>query len=552
MNKFLCPHCGKSHLMLLDKCPETGEAISEVHKLEGVVLAERYKLERRISEGGMGVVYEARHVKLDRRVAVKLLHPYLRVSAETMKRFENEARLAASIGHKNIVDVIDLGRHQGLPYFVMEYLDGEGLNEVLKRRGTLPRAEAVDLGMEILDALTAVHAKGIVHRDLKPGNIMLVTQPGGSRIVKVLDFGICRLQDQSKESINLTRTGSVFGTPRYMSPEQARGEKDIDARADLYSVGVILYRSISGSFPFRGDNYNALLNAIANEDPLPPSSHMSGIPEGLEAIIMRAIARDIDERYQSAAEFMEAIAPYSSVPPPIPSVLPALRRAETTMDPDFRPTVEAKPARAAPPKVEEEKSGSTPTTWDSTMGRRWPADYTWILPASIVLLLVAAGVTALTMFLVSRMNRQDREIERMTRVMGSKDRLDEILPGKQEDPGAAQTAVFGDASVEDSVLIDFTGLPADATVFLDGKPLPQIPILIQGSPEPHAVRVEAPGYLTFETDVVVERDATVEVRMEPASSKTTKKGKASVLEPPIDTTYPGVVGSKKGKKKNGR
>jgi serine/threonine-protein kinase len=544
MNKFDCPHCGKPHLMLLDRCPETGEAISEVHKLEGVVLADRYKLERRISEGGMGVVYEAHHIKLGRRVAVKLLHPYLRVSAETMKRFENEARLAASIGHKNIVDVIDLGRHQGLPYFVMEYLDGEGLNEALRQRGTLPRAEAVDLCIEILDALTAVHAKGVIHRDLKPGNIMLVTQPGGSRIVKVLDFGICRLQDQTQSALNLTRTGSVFGTPRYMSPEQAKGNKEIDHRADLYSVGVILYRCITGGFPFQGDNYNALLNAIANDDPTPPSKHLDTIPDGLEAIIIKAITRGIGERYQSAEGFIEALAPYASVPPPIP--------ADQFTDPDFRPTIKAAAVKGKP--EDEEKSASV-TPWDRTAGKKWTSDFTWLLPAAIIFVMAVAGVSALAMLIVSRMNKQEREIERMTRVMGSKDRLEDILPQKTEpgDPEPKPEPILLEGSSGlNTVKFDVSGIPEDAKVLLNGKPLPQIPILIDASDVPYTIRVEAPGHLPWETDVAITEDTTLNVKLEPGptpASHTKKKGKGGISEPPIDTKYPGVVGKKKKGKK---
>jgi len=542
MNKFQCPHCGKTHLALLDRCPETGEAISEVQKLEGVVLAERYLLIKRISEGGMGVVYEGKHVKLDRRVAVKLLHPYLRVSPETMKRFENEARLAASIGHKNIVDVIDLGRHQGLPYFVMEYLDGEGLNEVLKRRETLPRAEAVDLCIEILDALTAVHAKGIVHRDLKPGNIMLVTQPGGSRIVKVLDFGICRLQDQTPESLSITRTGSVFGTPRYMSPEQARGEKDIDARADLYSVGIILYRSLTGNFPFKGENYNALLNAIANDTPTPPAEWTTSIPEGLQAIIMRAITRDIDARYQTAAEFMEALLPYSSVPPPVPVGQPTLRRMET--HPDFRPTVETAAARAA---RDVDKTSGTPASWEKPAARRWRRDLTWLLPAAIVVALVAAVALGVAMFALPLVSGR---AERRTGVEEGKSHPGETIPRAEEKP----PAVEGPTGGEPAALLDVRGLPDGARVYLDGMPLPQIPILIEISEEPHALRVEAPGYLTLEQAVIVRSDTSVEVRLEPEPEPPAghKKQKGESIEPPIDTTYPSMVGKSGQKKKSGR
>jgi serine/threonine-protein kinase len=377
---------------------------------------------------------------------------------------------------------------------------------------------------------------------------MLVTQPGGSRIVKVLDFGICRLQDQTKEAVHLTRTGSVFGTPRYMSPEQARGEKDIDARADLYSVGVILYRAVTGHFPFRGDNYNALLNAIANDDPMPPSDHLESIPEGLEAIIMKAIARNIDERYQEAANFIEALAPYSSVPPPIPTVQPTARKPDAVLERDLRATIPGPPT----PVEDTEKSAGTPTTWDTTSGRRWSRDNTWLLPASIVMVLVVAGVSALAMFVISRMNRQEQELERMTRVIGAKGKLPEILAEKPaEEPAPPEPPpLFMDATAEDSVLLDFSGLPEGAEVFLDGKPLPQIPILIEASSQPHAIRIEAPGHEPEDMDVTVTEDTTLDVRMQPtAGSRPPKKGQGSFAEPPIDMKYPGMVGKKKKGKK---
>jgi serine/threonine protein kinase len=527
--------------MVVDRCPETDEGISEVYKLEGELLADRYKLGTIISEGGMGVVYEAEHVKLGRRVAVKMLHPHLRVSSDTMKRFENEARLAASVGHKSVVDVLDLGRHEGLPYFVMEYLDGEGLNETLERQGTLERQEAVDMCIELLEGLYAVHIRGIIHRDLKPGNIMLVNQPGGSRIVKVLDFGISRLQESDALALNITKTGSVFGTPRYMSPEQARGQKDIDARADLYAVSVVLYRCLTGGFPFAGDNYNALLNAIATKDPIPPSERIDGIPEGLEAIIMKGLSRSPSDRYQDALAFIEALSPYSRSKPS----LSASQKTLDTISSDMRPTMEG-----PPPEVRSfgDRSG-TGTSWSQTSGRKWPGELTWLLPVGIVTVFALAGIAAVAFLLHSRMTRQQQDIERMSRVIGSKSLAEKYLPEKSAPlpPGLNRPAKpAGDETVA-AITLDIVGLPSEASVNLDGRPLPQIPILLEPDEDVHVLEVQAVGYEPWQKDVALAEDVTVQVQMTPLSVAGPKKGKKAISKPPIDTTYPGMIGKKKSK-----
>ncbi len=543
MKTFRCPHCGEQHLMVVDRCPSTEAGISEVYKLQGELLAERYRLGSIISEGGMGVVYEAEHVTLGRRVAVKMLHPHLRVSAETMLRFENEARLAASVGHRSVVDVIDLGRYQGLPYFVMEYLDGESLGDVLERRGVLEIPEAVDLCIELLEGLRAVHERGIVHRDLKPGNIMLVKQAGGSPILKVLDFGISRLQEADEQGLSITKTGSVFGTPRYMSPEQAKGKKDIDARADLYAVGVVLYRCLTGGFPFTGDNYNALLNAIATSDPVPPRDRVDGIPDGLEAIILKSLARVRTDRYQDANSFIESLAPYASFSPHM-SASQKTVKAKRVDRPTFEPP--------APVSVDP-KSGGTATSWTSTSGKRWRGELTWVLPVAIVTVLVVSGLAALAFFMHSRLARQEQDIERMSRVIGSKKRVDSLIPARPASASPDGSTQDEDRSSADParVRLELTGLPDDATVELDGRPLPQIPILLEPDTGSHVLEVKSAGYEDWEKDIALTADLLIEVVLIPLPAPQTqpvtpmKKVKKGVDQPPIDTSYPGMVGKKK-------
>lgn len=536
MRKFRCPHCGKPHLMMVDRCPETEEGISEIYKLEGELLADRYRLKEIISEGGMGVVYDAVHEKLGRRVAIKMLHPHLRVSADTMKRFENEAKLAASVGHRCVVDVIDLGRHDGLPFFVMEHLEGEALSDILEQRGTLDRREAVDLCIELLEGLHAVHERSIIHRDLKPGNLMLVEQTGGSRILKVLDFGISRLQEAEAAGLSITKTGSIFGTPRYMSPEQAKGKKDLDARADLYAVGVILYRCITGGFPFTGDNYNALLNAIATKEPIAPSDRMDGIPEGLEAIIMKSLSRDRRERYQDAFSFIEALGPYASAPP---SLTASQNTVQDYSAPD-RPTIEA-------PPPSHEKSG-TSTSWTRTGGRGWPGEFTWLLPVAIVTVLAVAVLAGLAFFLHSRLAEEQEQVARMSRIMGGKERAQKMLPAEPAGQPAPRPPVDEaiSPSLPEMVLLELQGLPDGASVELDGRPLPQVPILLAPDDQEHLIVVEAPGYESWQRDVTLMEDLSLQVEMTPLTVSG-KKPRKKLSEPPIDTTYPGMIGKKKNK-----
>jgi serine/threonine protein kinase len=333
---FKCPHCQKEHPLSEKTCPEKKEDIHVVYRLHGSILEGKYEVLRVVGEGGMGMVYEGRNKTIGRRVAIKCLYPDLKVTQEAAARFHNEAMLTASIAHKNIIEVFDMGTIEGgVPYIVMEYLDGTSLAKMLEL-GPLSEATAVDVCLEILSALKAVHSKGIIHRDLKPENVFIMEQSGGEQIVKVLDFGISYLAKPIEgASILKTKTGIVMGTPHYMSPEQARGKKSIDHRADLYSLGIMLYEMVTGQLPFKGDNYNEVIIAITVEEPPPPSFHYDAIPPELEKVIMKAIDKDPDKRYQNASEFTSALMPFVKV------------REEGTLSSSIRVLVRG--ARAAEP-----------------------------------------------------------------------------------------------------------------------------------------------------------------------------------------------------------
>jgi serine/threonine-protein kinase len=283
--------------------------------LVGTTLDGRYRIVRELGRGGMGAVYEAHHTGIDRRLAVKVLHAEMAGEPSVLERFRREARITGSLGHPNIIQVTDTGTTPGgAPYLVMELLEGRSLSSVLRNSPRLSVRQALDIIMPVLRALSTVHANGIIHRDIKPENIFLAEGLGadGARetVIKVLDFGISKPVDTKLQGSTLTATGAIVGTPYYMSPEQVRS-KDFDHRADLYACGVILYQILTGRAPFDADNFGDLFVAILNQDPVEMRALRPELPEALEAVVHRAMARDKEERFASADELLRALKPFA-------------------------------------------------------------------------------------------------------------------------------------------------------------------------------------------------------------------------------------------------
>ncbi len=258
----------------------------------------RYQLGSLLGTGGMAEVFEGHDQILARRVAVKVLYSQYSRDPAFVTRFKREARTAASISHPNIVSIYDTGEHDGTHFIVMEYVDGRSLAEVIEQDGALDVARAVRIGLDSCSALSAAHARGLIHRDVKPGNIMVTPRDQ----VKVTDFGIARIAT----SPSITETAKVVGTARYMSPEQARA-LEVDARADIYSLGVCLYEMLTGQPPFDGDSPILVAARHVGEAPRPPRQLRAEIPPELEAIVLRAMSKRPDDRYQSAAELRDAL-----------------------------------------------------------------------------------------------------------------------------------------------------------------------------------------------------------------------------------------------------
>jgi eukaryotic-like serine/threonine-protein kinase len=274
----------------------------------GRVIAGKYKVVSRIGEGAMGVVYGGVHTQIDRRVAIKVMHPSIAQDFEAVARFEREAQAVTRIGSQHVVDVLELGAlENGERYIVMEHLEGESLGTRLKREGFLPHVEVVHIGIQTLDGLAKVHEAGIIHRDLKPGNIFLSSRRG-SVFVKILDFGVCKMLQSSPDAEALTTIGQLLGTPAYMAPEAMQlGPANVDARADLYSVGMILRRSLAGRLPYEADSVVEMLVRLREEKPLPLASVSPDVDVQLAGIVDRAIARDPAARFGSAVEFKRAL-----------------------------------------------------------------------------------------------------------------------------------------------------------------------------------------------------------------------------------------------------
>jgi tRNA A-37 threonylcarbamoyl transferase component Bud32 len=290
---------------------------AEPASLIGSIIGERYRILAPLGQGGMGAVYRAEHLMMKKELALKLLHPELGRLDEVARRFEREAEAAARLGHPNIINVTDFGRTpDGSLFLVMELLSGPSLTELIEKSGPLPPERALHILRQILRALDHAHAAGIVHRDLKPDNIILVERDGEVDIVKLLDFGIAKITDQGKES--LTQAGVVFGTPEYISPEQAMGE-EADGRADLYAAGVILYEMLTGERPYHGESRVEVVSMhLTRPIPTLPAT----LPRKLDRLVQRAMAKKRDDRYPTAAIFLRAL-DEESVPLP---VLPARPR----------------------------------------------------------------------------------------------------------------------------------------------------------------------------------------------------------------------------------
>jgi eukaryotic-like serine/threonine-protein kinase len=280
---------------------------------EGELLAGKYRVERLLGQGGMGVVVAARHIELQERVAVKLMLTD-DTNEEAVQRFVREARAAARIESDHVAHVSDVGAlEDGRAYLVMEYLDGQDLSQVLATRGRLPAAEAVDYLLQACEAIAEAHSIGIVHRDLKPSNLFLTQRRDRTPHVKVLDFGISKIGTPSQAKIPITHTSELMGSPLYMSPEQMTSTKDVDGRSDIWALGIVLYELLAAHAPFDGESLPQVIARVMQEAPPPLANVAPDLPPGLSDVVSRCLEKDPANRYQNLAELAIALTPYSTL-----------------------------------------------------------------------------------------------------------------------------------------------------------------------------------------------------------------------------------------------
>lgn len=310
--------------------PDTTESPFELPP--GTVVANRYRIVRLLGRGGMGAVYEAFEDALERRVALKLLHPIHATDPQVTSRFVEEAKVANRVRHPALVEVTDRGLYEGRPFLVMEHLDGETLAARLARDGAFEPADAIELLGPVFAAVSVLHDHGVVHRDLKPDNIFLA-RVGGATVARVLDLGVARVLDANHR---LTATGAALGTPVYMAPEQVKSSRDATPRADQYALGCVVYEMLSGRVPFEADDLHGILVAKVTSEPVPIRAHLPSLPDALAATVMRALSRDPARRFAHVSAFAAALR--ESVAGEAPEA-----PADDTRDP-VRPSADTLPA----------------------------------------------------------------------------------------------------------------------------------------------------------------------------------------------------------------
>ncbi|MFO0755243.1 MAG: serine/threonine-protein kinase [Byssovorax sp.] len=500
--------------------------------VEGTILGGRYRVVRLLGKGGMGSVYEAFDAEDGARVAVKVIAREV-VESETLSgRFEREVRAAAEVVSPHIVRVLGSG-HDGellLPFLVMEYLDGEDLSQLIKRSGPLPPDLALRIAAQACEGMARAHDKRIVHRDIKPANFFLAKEKRGARTVKLLDFGVAKIRRDpgasAAETAGLTRTGNMLGSPLYMSPEQARGHKDIDDRSDIWSLGIVLYQALSGHTPHHDtDMLGELLISICTEPPEPLQDVAPWVSAEVAALVHRALRFDPDERFQSAAEMGAAIAALlpegsairedmlrpldpgerSAVAPKVAHSLadaPAPRKSAAQ---NRRLSVSGESAITAPTGVAADASvpalGSSVVTGSPRAAQSSPKAARGVVPALVAALVLAA--LGLAYKLVSP-----------------------APPAQQAAPPAASTAVI---AAEKPRTVRLVIIPDGASVEVDGAPAPTKEGLaeIHGTlGSVHRVRVvSAAGEKT--SDVVITEDGPLPPKIEIPAARAAASGAAS-------------------------
>jgi serine/threonine-protein kinase len=505
------------------------------------MLDDKYRIEHLLAVGGMGAVYLGTHIKLRKRVAIKVLNPEIS-TPPMVERFHREAITASQIGHEGIAQVTDIGTsQQGEPFLVMEYLEGESLAARLRASGPLPIEVACELACAILSPLAAAHGASIVHRDLKPDNVFLVRQSRGE-MVKLLDFGISRAAGLENE-FRLTTTGLVLGTPYYMSPEQARGDSYLTAACDLYALGVILYEMLVGSVPIQGENYNQLMYRVMSGEFVRPRQHRPDLPPALEDLIAQTMALDPRARPASAAELEQALLAFcrptfrehtierisatSMQRSKTPSTMPTQFGTDRTLlvtPPGSTPVPAQSPAVAAPPALVPAPAPARNKNASKTL---------WIL---LVLGLVAGLATA-AIVMMNKGSKPENDPEPVAAVEPAIEPT--IEPPVVTTPATPATAPVPPATVT----LRFAIEPATAKITVDGKPITSTELVVPKDATTHTVKITAAGHTSHAEELRFDESQRIMIQLKPTKSGGTRPTRPSKPDRPtkpdrIDSTSP--------------
>jgi serine/threonine protein kinase len=536
----------------------------------GDVLADRFRIERVLGVGGMGGVFAAEDLRFARQVAVKLMLPQLMDIPEFAGRFDREAQAASSLASEHVARVFEIGRlPDGAPYMVLELLQGKDLDRVSRERGPLPVEEAVQYVLETCHAIAEAHGRGIIHRDLKPSNLYLSEREGAPPIVKVLDFGISKstLLDAGRQGPEgaLTSTESTLGSPHYMSPEQLRSAKKVDRRTDVWSLGIILHKLLSGNLAFESESVGAHLAAIVADPPTPLRQHRPDAPAALEAVILRCLQKDLTLRFQNVGQLAVALAPLARpssrslieavvatvgrdaalaplaplplpaspaspasspvlappAPPALPEPRPDPRQDAATVvrwGATPRPRWEPMPAPLAAPPVAPPVSQATGQTGGSTLpGSALPA-YTPAEPRAAgsgrgAWLVVAGGLGVGVVILGAALALSSQRVVVPTVTAADSASAVARAPVAPVTPAAPGTASGAPTVVEPAgeVKIRIEMEPAAATVELDGVVVHDNPIRLPRGSAVHKLVIRAPGYAAATREVSDKEDTALAI-----------------------------------------